>query len=90
MEDTLYLFKSEFDIRAYQGEDLVLYVGDVAVKTFRNPSREILAIFGYKPLQHTVRPPEEPGFAIEMYYENLDTVIKECYRYVEKEESESN
>lgn len=90
MEETLYLFKNEFEIQAYNGEALSLTVDGVVIKTFFNPTREILSWFGYKPLKNTVRPEDEPGFVIERYYENDTDYIKECWRYVPQEEPESN
>lgn len=82
MDETLYLFKNEYEIAAYAGEVLTKRVGDIIVETIVSPTAEQLKDYGYKPLVNTQRPDEKPGFAIETYYENGKTEIKQCYRYV--------
>ena len=67
-QETLYLFKNEYEIQAYAGEVLTKRVGDIIVETIVSPTAEQLKDFGYKPLKNTERPVEKPGYAIETYY----------------------
>jgi hypothetical protein len=85
MEETLYLFKNEYEIAAYAGEILTKRVGDIIVETIVSPTPEQLKDYGYKPLQNTVRPDEKPGYIIETYYENTPEVILQKYRYVKED-----
>lgn len=85
-QETLYLFKNEYEIQAYAGEVLTKRVGDIIVETIVSPTAEQLKDFGYKPLKNTERPVEKPGYAIETFYENQPEVILQCYRYVKIDE----